>query len=211
MYVPQVFALEDDAETERIIRRFSFGLLVTAAGGPPQATHLPFLWEASAGPKGTLLGHMARANPHWRDFAALAAAGAEALVIFQGEHGYISPNWYEPGPAVPTWNYLAVHLHGQPRIVEDAAEVRALMMRLADAYEQGFETPWTLDSQPADFEAKMMRGIVAFEIPVTRVEAKAKLSQNRPAEDRNAVIAALDASDRPDDRELGKVMRKITA
>ncbi|MDJ0609450.1 MAG: FMN-binding negative transcriptional regulator [Kiloniellales bacterium] len=211
MYVPQVFALDDKAEIDRIIRQFSFGLLVTAPGGAPQATHLPFLWDAAAGPKGTLLGHMARANAHWRDFARLAAAEQEALVVFQGEHGYVSPNWYQPGPAVPTWNYLAVHLYGRPRLVEAPAEMRAMMVRLADGYEQGFETPWTLDSQPADYEARMMRGIVAFEIPVTRVEAKAKLSQNRPAEDRTAVIAALEASGRAGDRELGGVMRKILA
>ena len=211
MYVPQVFALDDKSEIDRIIRQFSFGLLVTAPGGAPQATHLPFLWDAATGPKGTLLGHMARANSHWRDFARLAAAEQEALVVFQGEHGYVSPNWYQPGPAVPTWNYLAVHLYGRPRLVEAPAEMRAMMVRLADGYEQGFETPWSLDSQPADYEAKMMRGIVAFEIPVTRVEAKAKLSQNRPAGDRTAVIAALEASGRAGDRELGGAMRKILA
>ncbi len=211
MYVPDVFSLTEPAEIDRIIRQFSFGLLVTATGGAPQATHLPFMWDAAAGPKGTLLGHMARANLHWRDFARLAAAEQEALVVFQGEHGYVTPNWYQPGPAVPTWNYLAVHLYGVPRLVEDPAEMSALLARLADTHEQGFETPWTMADQPADFMARMMRGIVAFEIPVTRIEAKAKLSQNRPAEDRTAVVAALETSDRPGDRELGGAMRKILA
>ena len=211
MYVPDVFSLTEPAEIDRIIRQFSFGLLVTATGGAPQATHLPFMWDAAAGPKGTLLGHMARANLHWRDFARLAAAEQEALVVFQGEHGYVTPNWYQPGPAVPTWNYLAVHLYGVPRLVEDPAEMSALLARLADTHEQGFETPWTMADQPADFMARMMRGIVAFEIPVTRIEAKAKLSQNRPAEDQTAVVAALETSDRPGDRELGGAMRKILA
>ena len=98
MYVPDIFALEDPERVTAVMRRFNFALLVTAApGGAPTATHLPFMYDAERGPRGTLIAHMARANPHWREFAGLAEAGGEALVVFWGPHGYITPSWYGPG------------------------------------------------------------------------------------------------------------------
>ncbi len=195
MYTPKPFRLEDPADVEAVIRQNSFGLLVTALpGAPPQATHLPFLFEAEAGPRGRLLGHMARANPQWRDFEALAAGAGEALVVFQGAHGYVSPAWYGPGPAVPTWNYLAVHLYGPPRALEAPDQVRALLDRLVAAHEAGFDPPWRLDTQEPRYLEAMTRGIVAFEVPVARLDAKAKLSQNRPEADRRQVAAALAAA-----------------
>ena len=125
---------------------------------------------------------MARANPQWQDFAKLADGGGEALVIFQGPHAYVSPNWYGPGAAVPTWNYVAVHAYGPPQIMDDPARVRALLDRLVRVQETDSQTPWSMASQEDEYIERMMRGIVAFEIPVTRLEAKAKLSQNKELE-----------------------------
>jgi len=208
MYTPDIFALTDPAEAGRILREHSFGLLVTAAEGAPMASHLPFLFDADRGPKGTLLCHMARANPQWKDFAKLEAAGCEALVVFQGPHGYVSPSWYAGGPAVPTWNYLAVHAYGAPRIIDDPAKIKAHQERLVDTHEAGFAAPWSMASQPEDYIARMLRGIVAFEIPISRLEAKAKLSQNKSEADRQGVIAALEQGGRPGDLELAAAMRR---
>ncbi len=206
MYTPEVFALTDPAEIARIIRDNPFGLLVTLAGGTPRATHLPFLFDAEAGPQGTLICHMARANPQWRDFAVLAAAGAEALAVFQGPHGYISPNWYGPGDVVPTWNYQAAHAYGRPVICDDQDKARAQQDQLVAAFEAASEVPWSLAGQDDGFVRRMLRGIVTFEMPVTRLEAKVKLSQNKSEADRAGVIAALARSARPEDRALAAVM-----
>jgi transcriptional regulator len=206
MYTPDLFALNDPTKIARIIHDNPFGLLVTVAGGTPRANHLPFLFDPEAGPHGTLTCHMARANPQWKDFAALEAAGGEALVVFQGPHGYISPRWYGPGDAVPTWNYLAVHAYGPPRVIEDAARVRALQEDLVATFEAGAAEPWSMAGQDERYIARMLRGIVAFEIPVARLEAKAKLSQNKTAGDRAGVIAALERSPRPADQALAAAM-----
>lgn len=210
MYVPEVFALDDRARMVETIRRHAFALLVTAPDGPPQATHLPVLYDADRGPHGTLTAHMARANPQWRDFAPLAARGAEALVIFQGPHAYVSPRWYAPGPAVPTWNYVAVHAYGVPAVIDDPAAVRGLLERLVAVHEGAADGAWRLDGQDEAFIARMIRGIVAFEIPVARIEAKAKLSQNRPAGDRRGVIAALAQGGDAMSAELAAAMEKAS-
>ncbi len=206
MYIPEIFALSDPGAIARIIRDNPFGLLVTLAGGTPRATHLPFLFDASAGPQGTLTCHMARANPQWKDFAALADAGAEALAVFQGPHGYISPNWYTPGDAVPTWNYQAVHAYGRPVISDDQDKARAQQDALVAAFEAASEAPWSLAGQDDAYVRRMLRGIVTFEMPVTRFEAKAKLSQNKSEAARAGVIAALARSARPEDRALAAAM-----
>jgi transcriptional regulator len=207
MYTPDVFALNDPTKIARIIRENPFGLLVTVAGGTPRASHLPFLFVPEAGPHGTLTCHMARANPQWKDFAELEVAGTEALAVFQGAHGYISPNWYGPGDAVPTWNYLAVHAYGRPVISEDQDKARAQQQQLVATFEAGSESPWSLDSQDDGYVRRMLRGIVTFEMPVSRLEAKAKLSQNKSEADRAGVIAALEAGDRPGDQDLARAMR----
>ena len=208
MYVPDIFTLTDRAEVRRIMREHSFALLVTAAEEAPLATHLPFLFDAEPAPNGTLLCHMAKANPQWKDFAELEAEGREALVVFQGQHGYVSPSWYAGGPAVPTWNYLAVHAYGSPRIIEDPAAIRAQQERLVDAYETGGPDSWSMAGEDEAYIRRMLRGIVAFEIPIGRLEAKAKLNQNKSAADRQGVIAALEASDRPGDQALVAAMRR---
>lgn len=190
MYVPKHFQTDDPATLSELIRRHGFAVLVTVDNdGLPFVTHQPLLFEPEGGPHGRLLGHIARANPQWQHFAN----GKPVLAVFQGPHAYISPNWYQVRPAVPTWNYAAVHAYGTPRIVEEPAAVRALLERLARTYEQGNAKPWTLADEPDTFIAGMQRGIVAFEIPISRIEGKLKLSQNRKAVDREGAIAGLRA------------------
>jgi len=199
MYIPKSFALTDESEIERIFREFSFATLVTNDENGLQASHLPFEFDAE---RNVLISHMARANPQWRAFQN---SETEALVIFQGPHGYISPQWYETELAVPTWNYVVVHVYGKPRIVEDDAEVVALLERLVAANEAQFENPWRLEA-PDDWQAKMRRAIVGIEIPVSRVEAKAKMSQNRPANDVLGVIEGLEAKGQT---ELAKWVQQL--
>jgi transcriptional regulator len=208
LYIPEQFVLTDRARIVDAIRQHGFAILITAADGAPLATHLPFLLDEMRGPHGTLLGHMARANPQWRDFARLAAAGREALVIFQGPHAYVSPSWYGGGgPSVPTWNYLAVHAYGTPRMIEDTQSVRTLLERLVETHEANLDPPWRMDRLDAAYLRTMQRGIVAFEIPLTRVQAKAKLNQNKAVDERRGVVRRLEATGRPGDREVAALMR----
>ncbi len=206
MYVPDHYVLEDQAAIAGLLRRHGFALLVTAADGMPQASHLPFLFDPERGPKGTLTAHLARANPQAAELERLAAAGGRALVVFQGPHAYVSPTWYGTAPAVPTWNYLAVHAYGTPEIVEGSARVRALLERLVGVHESGMAKPWSLDSQKDTYIGAMIRGILAFEIPVARLDAKAKLNQNKRAEERRAAAAGLRAGGDPQAQELAALM-----
>jgi transcriptional regulator len=152
---------------------------------------------------------MARPNPQWRDFERLAEAGQEALVIFQGPHSYISPAWYGEGPPnVPTWNYVAVHAYGIPRTLDDPAAVRALLERLVATQEAGQTPPWSTAGLTEKFIDGMQRGLVAFEIPVTRLEAKAKLSQNKAPAQVAAAAAVLEGAEAPLARQTGTWMRR---
>ena len=206
MYLPDPFALHDQAAIAGLLQRHSFALLVTAAGGAPQASHLPFLYDPGRGPKGRLTAHLARANPQAAELERLAAEGGEALVVFQGPHAYVSPTWYGAAPAVPTWNYLAVHAYGTPEIVAEPARVRAVLERLVAVHESALPEPWSLDGQKDTFVATMIRGILAFEIPVARLDAKAKLNQNKPAEERLAAAAALRETGGAQAQELAALM-----
>lgn len=202
MYTPKAFALTERGQLHALMDRFSFATLITVRDGTPRATHLPLLLDPDAGKYGTLIGHLARANDQWQDFKA----GAEVLAIFAGEHAYISPSWYETHPSVPTWNYSAVHAYGTPQIVEDAARVEAILRDLTARHEAQFAAPWPMDLPP-DYLQKQLRGIVAFELPITRLEGKAKLSQNRPAVDRRGALTALAASEDPGERGVATAMR----
>lgn len=204
MYVPRQFAEEDISACHDLIEANNFGLLVSSVDGAPFASHLPFMLHRDRGRYGTLVVHMARANPQWRSFSD----GGEVLSIFSGPHAYISPNWYRPGKSVPTWNYVSVHAYGVPSLLEEQPrETLDMMEDLVDAHEQGSDRPWRLRDQPADFLEAMARGIVAMEIPITRLEGKAKLSQNRAAADRAGVIEALGSSDDQTARAVAALMR----
>ncbi len=194
MYVPAAFDASASGRCHALIEAYPFGTLVTVdEAGVPFATHLPFLLDPAASPRGTLLGHVARANPQWRHFAA----GRPALAVFQGPHAYVSPAWYGVQPSVPTWNYVAVHAYGIPAVLEEPGRVRALLARLVTTHEAGRPDAWRMEALPEDYLAGMMRGIVAFELPIARLEGKAKLSQNRTAADQERVRAALAAAGDP--------------
>jgi transcriptional regulator len=202
MYVPPAFARTEPAELFDFIEANSFAVLVSTHGGEPFATHLPLLLERDAGPHGTLVGHMARANPHWKDLD-----GQPVLVVFSGPHAYVSPSWYEAENVVPTWNYVAVHATGTFRLVDEPAAVAGILSAMVATYEAGMPRPWQLDSGTEYFR-KMVGAIVAFRVEVTRLEGKWKLSQNQPPERREKVAAALEHSANPDARAVARLMRE---
>jgi len=189
MYIPKAFREDDINTLHKLMREYSFATLITQHEGVPFATHLPFILDAQRGPNGTLLAHMARANPQWHHFAS----AQDVLVIFQGPHAYISPSWYEVELSVPTWNYAVVHAYGLPRLIEDQVKLYNLLKSLIHTHEAHFEKPWPFNL-PDDYLQKMMHGIVGFEIEIARLEGKFKLSQNRTEVERENVIAALQES-----------------
>ena len=201
MYIPPAFRVDDPGKLAAFIQRHSFATLITHDGAAPLASHLPMLFRPEAGPHGTLVAHMARANPQWRHFAS----GGEALAVFHGPHSYISPSWYATGPAVPTWNYAAVHACGVPVIFNEHERVVALLRETVSAYEAAFARPWPGDL-PDEYRDKLMQGIVAFEIPLTRIEGKFKLGQNRSAADVQGVCDALSRAGDADSRALAEMM-----
>jgi len=204
MYIPRLNRVTDTALIHQFMQRFSFATLVTVEDGIPVATHLPFMLDPAAGEHGTLIAHVARANPQWKAFDQQR----EVLVIFQGDHTYISPSWYEAAPAnVPTWNYMTVHAYGVPQIIEDQPQMVAMLDRLVNKYEQAYPKPWQMALSDADMQT-MLQAIVAFEIPITRLEGKFKLSQNRSTEDQQRVVAALAGSGDPMAQAVGREMAK---
>jgi len=204
MYSPGAFTVTDPAEIAAMMARAPLGCLITHGPEGLFATHLPLLHDAASG---TLSGHLARANPHHA-----LDAGGEALMIFSGASAYVSPNWYpskaDDGRVVPTWNYEAVHVYGALRWIEDEAWLRANVSGLTDRFEAGQTHPWRITDAPADFTGKLLTAIVGLELRITRIEAKAKLSQNRPEADRQGVISGLSASERDADRAMAALMAK---
>ncbi|HEY7122881.1 MAG TPA: FMN-binding negative transcriptional regulator [Ktedonobacterales bacterium] len=205
MYTPPAFREDDLAKLHELMRSNSFAILVTHEDGAPLATHLPFLLDAERGPYGTLLGHMSRANSQWHAFLS----GQQALAIFQGPHAYISPSWYKPEAGnVPTWNYAAVHAYGVPKIIEDETRLAALLHASVGTFEAGFEHPWTLD-MPNDLFHSKVKGIVAFEMEITRLEGKLKMSQNRPEADQENVARILSQSEDATTASVGALMQQV--
>ena len=202
MYIPKAFREDDINALHKLMREYSFATLITQHEGAPFATHLPVILDALRGPNGALLAHMARANPQWHDFVD----EQEVLVIFQGPHAYISPSWYEVELSVPTWNYAVVHAYGIPRLIDDGEELYKLLKILIETHEAQFENPWPFQL-PDDYLQKMMRGIVGFEIEITRLEGKFKMSQNRTESERENVIAALQES--LDTQPVAELMRSM--
>jgi transcriptional regulator len=201
MYIPAAFRVDDAVKKAAFIQRHSFATLITHDGAAPFASHLPMLFRADAGPHGTLISHMARANPQWRHFEN----AQETLAIFHGPHAYISPSWYLTHPSVPTWNYAAVHAYGVPRLIEDHDRIVALLHELITTFEAPLPNPWPGDLSN-DYMDKMIQGIVAFEIPLTRAEGKFKLGQNRSKVDLHGVYDGLMSSRASEDRALADLM-----
>jgi transcriptional regulator len=204
MYVPPHFAETDTARLHDFIERNSFGLLVSGVDGAPFATHLPLLLDRGAGPHGTLIGHVARANPQWRELP-----DRPALAVFSGPHAYVSPTWYEAENVVPTWNYVAVHATGPVQLVEDPGELFDIVRRTVERYEAAQPRPWLLGA-PSTFTDRLLAQIVGFRLPIERLEGKWKLSQNHPAERRAKVIAALEGQG-GEAAEVAELMREQLA
>ncbi len=210
MYIPPHFRQDDPVELRALIHGARLATLVSVADGVPFVSHVPLMLDESASPHGTLLGHLSRANPQWRTLAA-----GDALVIFMGPDAYVSPNRYaskaEHGKVVPTWNYVAVHAYGRPRLIEAPAELRALVDRLTALHEADEPVPWSSTDAPPAYVEAQLAGIVGFAIPIDRIEGKWKLSQNRPDADMAGVIDGLSASRSEADRATAAAMSAALA
>ena len=206
MYVPAGFSEDRPAELHRLIRAHPLGILVATLGDGLEAQHLPFLLDETRGAVGTLMAHVARANPVWQQ----AAEGGDVLVVFRGAHGYISPNWY-PSKAdthrhVPTWNYEVVHAHGRLHIRDDERFVRGVVAGLTRLHEGSQPSPWKMSDAPTDYLEDNLAQIVGIEVEVTRLEGKRKLTQNRDARDFASVVRALEDSGQS---ELAEAMKRL--
>lgn len=189
MYIPAHFAAEPDAIRDLLTRPGTANLVTMTEQGL-LATLLPFVYDPSVGGHGAVLTHVARNNTQWSEPAI-----GESLMIIQGADAYVSPSWYaskaEHGRVVPTWNYSTAHVYGELVVHDSPAWLASQVRRLTDAHEAGFEHPWSVDDAPERYIAGQLRAIVGLELVITRIEAKAKLSQNRPAADIDGVVAGL--------------------
>ncbi len=204
MYAPPLFDLSDAAAIRGIIRAHPFATLVsTGDDGAPFVTHLPLIHVEDGSANGHLLGHVARPNPHWKLFGK-----APTVAIFGGANAYISPSWYKSDDMVPTWNYQAVHAHGTPTIVADDEAALDVVVKLSAFFEAPLPKPWTIDKMTPGKALGMMKGIVAFTMPVARFEAKSKIGQNRTVADQRGAADALLALGGAGNTAIGALMRK---
>jgi transcriptional regulator len=201
MYVPASFAEPNTARLHDFMRRNSFAVLTTQCDGGLIASHVPILLDAEAGPRGCLLGHMARANPQWR------RVDGEVLVIFSGPHTYVSPSWYREEGTVPTWNYVAVHVYGTFQIVEDRPALLGILRKSVQTYEASRPDPWVFDESAGPVET-MLKAIIGFRIEITKLEGKWKLSQNHSEERRRRVVRALEAQTDEDSKGIADLMKE---
>lgn len=207
MYIPQSFAERDLPALFDFLDAHPLGVLVSATEDGLVATHLPLVLDRSAGPMGTLMEHVARANPHARPGPTGAV---DALVIFTGPDAYVTPDWYatkrETGRVVPTWNYVAVHAYGTVRRHDDPAFLRAHLERLTQRHESGRAAPWHVSDAPDAYIAQQMQAIVGVTVEIERLEGKWKMSQNRPDADIDGVIDGLSASEASRDRDVAALV-----
>lgn len=204
LYTPRSFRVEDVATLHQLIRDYSFGTLVTQDGDRPVATHLPFMIDPSrGGPRGTLVSHMARANPHWKSWTQRT----RVLTIFQGPHAYVSPGWYDEQRTVPTWNYATVHAYGTPRLIHDPDELRTIVTELVGLHEDAVDSGWDRSLMESVLGTEL-RAIVGFEVPIDSLEGKFKFSQNRSAADQLGVARGLEGSEDPLERSAAAIMRR---
>jgi transcriptional regulator len=201
LYTPESFRESDRSIAFDLIQAYGFATLVSGTPAEVVVSHLPMLLDKPASGQPRLLGHVARANRHWKHFD-----GREpALAIFHGPHAYVSPAWYANHPSVPTWNYAVVHVHGAPSVV-GAEETWGILRRLREKYEARRREPWNAELPP-DFVADNLRAIVGFQMPLDRLEAKFKLSQNKDEADRSGALAGLEREDDADGRALAAFAR----
>lgn len=206
MYIPRLNLVTDEKTIADFIRNNSFGILISSEAGVPFATHLPLEYVAHESGAKFLYGHVARANRHWR----LLEDDVETLAIFSGPHAYVSAQWYDH-MNVPTWNYMTAHVYGKARLIAEDAEARAVLKRLVASNEAATnpEAPYWMEALPEDYVAQEMKALVAFEIAITRLEAKFKLSQNRDEKNYRNVIARLRASGDPNAQAVAEEMARI--
>jgi transcriptional regulator len=195
--------VNDLSRLHRFMREHSFGMLISIRDGAPFVSHVPLLMDESRGPNGSVVGHVARANPQWQGID-----GEKVLAVFSGPHAYVSPSFYEAENVVPTWNYVAVHAYGTIRVIEDLESLTEILQQSVKTYEQSRENPWKLDISTPFFD-KMVRAIVGFRIEIDRLEGKWKLSQNHPPERQAKVRHALTRSSTPDDLAIARLMAEI--
>jgi transcriptional regulator len=207
MYIPAHFAIHDPEHLHQIIRDHPLGALVTQGPSGLDANHIPFEFDPSHGPLGALTAHVARANPVWQQ----SEDGCDVLVIFRGSESYISPNWYpskhETHRQVPTWNYEVVHVHGRMTVMDEESFVRGVVARLTREHERNEPRPWKMGDSPPDYISQMLAAVVGVRIEISRLEGKAKLSQNREMRDRRNAADTLLARGV---EAMGKAMREAT-
>ncbi|WP_144462770.1 FMN-binding negative transcriptional regulator [Siminovitchia fortis] len=199
MYVPKHFKIDDEEVIYDFIEKYGFATLFSQHEGEPYATHLPLTLNKG---ENALYGHFARPNKQWKDIE-----NQQVLVVFQGPHCYISPSWYETMKAVPTWNYVSIHVYGNMEIVEDKQVIFDSLNDMVNKYESQ-DSPYHLNKIDPDFLDKMNKGIVAFKIKITKIEAKAKLSQNHPVERQDLIIKHLEKASNQDNLQVAALMKK---
>jgi transcriptional regulator len=198
MYIPKYFKIDDQEMIYDLIEKYSFATLFSQHNGEPYATHLPLVLDRT---EKALYGHFARPNEQWKD-----AENQLVLAVFQGPHCYISPSWYETATAVPTWNYVSIHLYGKLEIVEDPKVIFDSLNDMVIKYEEP-DSSYDLKDVESKYIDGLTKGIVAFKIPITKIEAKAKLSQNHPVERQELVIKQLEKTSVHDNLQVAALMK----
>jgi transcriptional regulator len=199
MYIPSSNLMNDRAEIVEFMKRFSFAAIITAKDGLPIASHLPFLVTIKDGDI-VLTSHFAKANGQWKDIE-----NNNILVIFSEPHAYISPKHYDKELNVPTWNYISVHAYGQATLITETDKVIALLERTIDNYETSYKQQW--NSLPGDYKTGLIKGIVAFDIVVTDLQGKKKLSQNKTENEQQKIINALSKRDDTNEKAIADYMK----
>jgi transcriptional regulator len=199
MYIPKHFKIDDEEVIYDFIEKYGFATLFSQHKGEPYATHLPLMLNKI---ENALYGHFARPNEQWKD-----AENQQVLAVFHGPHCYISPTWYETTKAVPTWNYVSIHLYGEMEIIEDSKVVYDTLNDLVNKYESP-DSPYKLNDVETSFIEGMSKGIVAFRIKIAKIEAKAKLSQNHTAERQELIIKHLENTPQQDNIQVASLMKK---
>jgi transcriptional regulator len=206
-YNPPAFRQSDLAELHAQIAASGLATLISVGAQGPIVSNLPVIFDPSSGANGIIAGHLARANPQWRE----SDLSIPAVAVFMGADAYVSPSWYpakqEHGKVVPTWNYSMIVARGRLEIFDDAESLRAQVEQLTKRFEQRFETPWQVSDAPEDYVRRQLKGIVGVRLHVESIEGKAKLNQNRSAADQEGVVAGLSPSPRAGDREVAAAMR----
>ncbi|MBD3673697.1 MAG: FMN-binding negative transcriptional regulator [Planctomycetaceae bacterium] len=203
MYRPESFEESDLHKLHDFMEGHSFATLISHHDNTPEASLLPLLLDRKSGPNGTLIGHMARANPQWKH-----ADGQEVLIIFQGPHAYISPSWCDSDKAVPTWNYVAVYCYGTLELETSPDQLRQIVNNYVTTYEKNLDPSWSADQAAPGFLDSLLPAIVGFRIRIDRLEGKWKLNQNHDTDRRRQIIEGLERSSVPNDLKIANLMKQ---